>query len=143
MLVVFTAASVYLFWLDARSCYKHFGNYLKDRGNDYNPDSGAKLPGKIKFVLENVVICAEILALTRLLDPVEGWRELVLFPFYFLGSFAFFLSPLTLGAAIYLARSSLRVRGVLKTKEQREEEELIKKHRIVLPAEAAAETDDE
>lgn len=140
MLFIWSVASLYLFWLDARSCYKHWRNYLADRGKEFNKNSGAVRSGKWKFGMENVSICAGMLALIPLLN-VFGIRDYSARFAQYLAGFLLAVSCVALWSAIALARSSLRARGVLKSRAERREEKLIAKHRPSLPADAVVDTD--
>jgi len=106
--------SLYLALLDFRSCKKHWLNYLADRGKPLNKESGAKWQGKVKFCMENVVICAGLISFCPVITAYEQWYQFVLFPFVWVGKVSLWLTIPALVAAIVLARSSLRSRGVIK-----------------------------
>lgn len=107
--------SVFLFYLDMRSCRKHWGNYLADREKPYvNPLSGAIKPGKIKFVFQNIVICLNMAALCPLPEAKVLWYEKLSLFVHTVGYWAQPFSCVGIFIAIWYATSSLRQRGVFK-----------------------------
>jgi len=117
MILYWWMPSLYLFYLDCRSCLKHWRTYKSDRGKKVNPESGAVMRGKIKFGFENVVVVLNLAAICPYTGPdLINWYDGPTLVLYYLGlwaqpfSFAFIL------VAISLARGSLRQRGVLPPK---------------------------
>jgi len=118
------APAFYLVWLDARSCRKHWRNYLLDRDKpEVEASHGAVWPGKLKFLTQNVVICLNMAALcpepsftVRLMDPATYWVSHAL---HVIGISVQPWSCVGWFVAIALARSSLRQRGVLPPRKEK------------------------
>lgn len=108
--------SAYLFFLDARSCLKHWRNYCSTRGKEVNDKHGAVLQGKIKFCIENVVVCASFLGLCPLVVEPFLWYEWLSYVAFYVGWYGQISAFLWILLAIYLARDSLKSRGVIKKK---------------------------
>lgn len=115
MILYWWIPSLYLFFLDCRSCFKHWRNYKKDKGKKVNKKHGAVGYGKWKFGFENVVVCSN---LAVLITPSSG-LEFLYWPTKMFYEAAYYLQPLSYAiiiVAICLARASLRKRGVLPLK---------------------------